>query len=150
MGKESVNFLKSKKAQQSNWFMIVLVLAVITLVVVALAITGAFDKIGNVFDQASDLEVAAQACNVYASQNMKTSYCRDFKEVELAGRTQYANCKYLEGYADFENKLECDSDVVENLISEFCTNKDLDDDEKVNEFTCGNIDGNPNNPADGI
>ncbi|MCF7910136.1 hypothetical protein K9L16_00495 [Candidatus Pacearchaeota archaeon] len=131
--------LLSKKAQQSNWFMIVLVLAIITLVVVALALTGAFDKIANIFGQASDLEVVAQACGVYASQDLKTSYCNEFKKVEINGKTQYANCEYLENYAEFDGEGQISCNVKDIIIVSFCVNKKLDSDELVNGKQCGNL-----------
>lgn len=117
--------------------MIILVLAIITLVVVALAITGAFGKINNLFNKVSDLEVAAQACEQYASVGLKTSYCNTFQKVELNGKVQYANCEYLKNHgAVFDDKEIGNCSVDDNFLKEFCVNKKLGDEEMVNGKTC--------------
>lgn len=128
-----------KKAQQSNWFVIVLVMAIIVLVVVALSVTGAFGKISDLFGKAKDIEIMAQSCGVYASQNLETSYCNTFDEVEINGKKQYANCEYLEEHAEFEGEGSIECGDMTSTIRFFCKNKELKKDEKINALTCGSF-----------
>ena len=144
------NFFMNKKAQQSNWFMIVLVLAVITLVVVALALTGAFGKITKIFNLVNDLEGAVKSCEVHASQGLRTSYCDIIDDkFDVDGRTEYISCAYLESInkLSVNNPPECLQDLGLKAKT-FCDNKNLDEDEWVNGMQCKNAGGNPNNPAD--
>jgi hypothetical protein len=131
----------NKKAQHSNWFLIVLVLAVIVLVVVGLSITGVFSKITDLFDKVTDLETTAQACGVYASSGLKTSYCNIFQKVEINGEVNYATCKYLKDKGhiliDIE-EINCGEEGSyneEELRINFCEKKGIKK-EKVNGELC--------------
>ncbi len=133
----------NKKAQQSLWFPIILILAIIVLVIVALNFFGVFDAIfGKADVLPGELEAAAFSCGLSSSQGLKTSYCNEFKKLKIAGTEQHATCEYLESYAEFE-KLgeECDNEKVELLAIELC--KTLKDDKLVNGKVCY-IDGTGN------
>ena len=81
-----------------------------------------------------DLEVAAQSCELSAKQEFTTSYCNEFKELKISGKKQYVNCKFLEGYAEFEKLEGCDSDKVNNLAKQLC--ETLKDEGLVNGKLC--------------
>ncbi len=142
----------NKKAQQSNWFMIVLVLAVMVLVVVGLAVTGAFGKIIDFFSKVSDIEVAAQACQVYAGQNLKTSYC-GFQKVKINSQVQYADCPNLKILGAFFDSKDMGCTDVKNTPKNYCENQRLKCNAIVNQKTCtelganGCVGDNPDNNA---
>ncbi len=125
-----------KKGQLDKWF-IPLIVMVVAAVIIILFFSGAFGTIGEIFEKFSSVEIAAQACGSYASPevNLKTSYCDLFQKVEISGTKQYANCEYLENYAEFE-KLgeECDSIKVDRLAKEQC--QTLKDEVLVNGRPC--------------
>ncbi len=122
--------------------LILLILGIIVLVVVAVGFIKGWDFIfGKIGILPGDLEVAAKACDVSGSNNLKTSYCNEFKEVKIAGKKQFVNCDYLEQYATFTHLLPEDScsdtaNTVRNLAEQLCDNENLKEDDKVNGETC--------------
>lgn len=88
--------------------LILIVLGVVVLVVVILGFTIGFENIIGKFRLVPELEPVAQLCQTSVQQGFETSYCKDFKEVKIGGKTQYVNCDYS-GLA-FEGKggITCD------------------------------------------
>jgi hypothetical protein len=125
-----------KKAQLNINMLVLLFLGIIIAAIVVFGVFGGFDAIfGKVDVLPGELEAAAQSCGISASQGLKTSYCDEFKNVKISGKDQYANCKYLESYSEFE-KLgeECDTEKVELLAMELC--ETLNNNKLVNGKIC--------------
>lgn len=136
------SILDKKKAQGfSITTLAILVLAVIVVVVVVLGFTKGWGYIfGKTDVLPTNLEAAAQSCSIASSSNLKTTYCYEFKEVEIAGKDQYMNCEKIIAYAEFDPIEDpCDPDQVSDLAKELCVNQDLDDDDLVNEVTCADL-----------
>lgn len=129
----------NKKGQGlSTTTLVLLILAGIVLVVVVLGFTQGW---GYIFDKINllpgDLEAAAQSCGLSATQGLSTSYCNEFKELKIAGKKQWANCDYLEGYAEFTKlTTDCSPEIVTNLAAQVCANEGLDADDLVNGNPC--------------
>jgi hypothetical protein len=128
----------SKRGQVESSTMIYLIIAVVVLVVVVLGFVMGWDKIlGWLKFAPDDLEKAAQGCGFAAEQNLKTTYCNEFKEVSVSGKKQFLNCDELEVYATFTNLEEgCDETQVNTLAKALCINEKLGDDELVNGVSC--------------
>ena len=64
--------------------LVLIVLGVIVLVVVAIGVTQGFDSVFGWLPGfiPQDLEKTTQACNIYAQQDLTTSYCKEFKEIK--------------------------------------------------------------------
>lgn len=124
----------NKKAQATR-FIVILIVGIIVLVVVALGFTQGwgviFDKIGLL---PGNLEAAAQSCGISASQNFKTSYCNEFKEVTITGKKQHVTCEYLENHAEFEKLSESCTLNQTKLAEDLC--KTLKDNKIVNGRVC--------------
>ena len=83
---------------QEWWWMLTLLLGLVLVVLAILFFTGFFDKLNTAVGVLpGDLEIVTQACKLAVSANLATSYCKDFKEVEMvAGGKQWVNCQYNE------------------------------------------------------
>ena len=115
----------NKKAQEfSIVTLVVLVLAIAVLVIVILGFWKGWDYVfGKVGTLPGNLEAAAQSCKVSAEADLATSYCYEFKEVTIGGKTQRANCEYLTSYATFTKLASaCDAAKVRTSAESVCTN----------------------------
>jgi hypothetical protein len=106
--------LLSRKKGQSNegGMLIWIVVAIIAAIVVILFFTGGFGVFSNLFKQAPQtLEAATQACKLVASPETRTSFCDQWREVDIAGVTQLVNCQYSAIYnqLDLSSQIECRS-----------------------------------------
>tara|TARA_Y100000034_G_C6750237_1_gene333414 strand:- start:11 stop:661 length:651 start_codon:yes stop_codon:yes gene_type:complete len=89
--------LLSKKGATgvSIGFLIMILFAVVFVVLAILWISGFFDTIGGATTGLpGDLEFVSQGCITSANAGLRTSFCKEYKEVELLGRDQWINCQY--------------------------------------------------------
>ena len=133
------NVLDNRKTQGlSVTTMILLASGVVLLVIIVLAITGVWGSIAVKLNLLpSNLEAAAQSCELSADAQLKTSYCNEFKKVRIAGKKQYINCEELTAYTEFElwDDPGCD-DTVGELANQTCHNEELGDDFLINGEKC--------------
>ncbi len=131
---------RDKKGQGlSSETIILLLIAVVVLVIVILGFTKGWGWVFGGFGLLpGDLEKSAQACDLAGQNNLKTTYCNEFKEVKISGKNQFVNCEYLakSGYASFTTLTEsCGS--ITKLAQDTCTNQRLDDQkDMINGETC--------------
>ena len=103
--------LRNKKgASEEGGMVIWIIVAVIAAIVVILFFVGGFDFFKGLFGQAPEsLETAVQACKLVASPDTRTSYCDQWRSVEIAGVTQLVNCQYpaIRSKLDIAVDVEC-------------------------------------------
>ncbi|HVY01246.1 MAG TPA: hypothetical protein VHA12_00590 [Candidatus Nanoarchaeia archaeon] len=110
---------------------LLMILGIVVVVLVILFATGFFDKVNNATDSAgSKLDVAAKACEIAGSQELKADYCQKFREIEVNGQSIYATCEY----SAIQNVMDktvsstfstlC-SGVTPSSAKEYCTNEKL-------------------------
>ena len=76
-------------------FLLTMVLGVVVLILAILFFSGFFDDVENVTSGLpQELEFVAQGCIASANAGLRTSYCKEYKDVELLGRDQWINCQY--------------------------------------------------------
>ncbi|MEK6917540.1 MAG: hypothetical protein AABW51_01190 [Nanoarchaeota archaeon] len=123
----------------SSETIIILVIAVIVLVIVVLGFTRGWDWVfGGFAKLPGDLEKTGQACGFAGENNLKTTYCNEFKEVKIAGKNQRVNCEYLakNNYATFTTLTEACGSITK-LAQDTCVNERLDDQkDMINGETC--------------
>ncbi|MEK6945664.1 MAG: hypothetical protein AABW63_02635 [Nanoarchaeota archaeon] len=130
---------RDKKGQGlSSETIILLLIAVVVLVIVILGFTKGWGWVFGGFGLLpGDLEKSAQACDLAGQNNLKTTYCNEFKEVKISGKTQFLNCEELTKYATFTTLSEaCDGTQVKNLAKQLCVNQRLDNSTEVNGISC--------------
>lgn len=89
----------NKKGQEGVTLttILLMILGIVVVVLVILFATGFFDKVDNAANAAgSKLDVAAKACELVGSQNLKADYCLAYREIEVNGESIYVNCEYSE------------------------------------------------------
>jgi hypothetical protein len=85
---------RMNKKGQELWQLLVLLLGIAVVAIVIIGAIFGFDKIFGLFRPVGgELELVAQQCKLAAENNLVTSYCIEFKEVKIAGETQYVNCQ---------------------------------------------------------
>ena len=89
---------KSKRAQElSTTALILIVIGVIILVFVVLGFSigwnNLFEKIGIFAGGGSSIESITLACKNAVGLNSIYSFCQDFKQIKVNGKTQYLNCQ---------------------------------------------------------
>lgn len=114
--------IANKRGQSSEGNMLIwIIVAIIAAVVVILFFTGGFDVFKNLFKQApQSLESATQACSLVASPQTRTSYCDQWREVDIAGSTQLVNCQY----PAIKSRLDVGEDIICSSIDGTRTNLD--------------------------
>ena len=123
------------KKAQSTQFIILLLVGLAAAAIVIIGVMGGFDAIfGKIGLLPGNLEAAAQSCGISSSQNLKTSYCNEFKQVTITGKKQYVTCDYLENHAEFEKLSEACTLERATLAKDFC--KTLRDSKLVNGKVC--------------
>ena len=121
--------------------LVLIVLGVIVLVVVAIGVTQGFDSVFGWLPGfiPQDLEKTTQACNIYAQQDLTTSYCKEFKEIKTPSKVKtYVNCEFSEIQEQLTKKLNCDS----NEALTFCLSLAQDSsfsEKKVNGKVCKKV-----------
>lgn len=114
---------------------LLLLLGLAAVVLVVLGALGVFENtIGKLDLFPGDLEAAAQSCGISATQNLKTSYCYEFKEVKIGGTKQYITCEKLESYAEFDKLTGCDETMRDAASTTLC--RTLKDNAIVNKKVC--------------
>src|SRR3989344_48879 len=138
--------VKKRGQDLSITTLVLIVLGVIVLVVVAIGVTQGFDSVFGWLPGfiPQDLEKTTQACNIYAQQDLTTSYCKEFKEIKTPSKVKtYVNCEFSEIQEQLTKKLNCDS----NEALTFCLSLAQD-----SSFSEKKVNGTPNscsNPEDG-
>lgn len=134
----------NKKAQGlSSETIILLIIAVVVLAIVILGFTKGWSWVFSIFGMLpGDLEKAKQACDFAGTNNLETTYCNEFKEVNIAGKSQYLNCDGLEKYASFTFlDGNCNPNMVSDLSKQLCINEKLKNETLVNEVSCETLTG---------
>ena len=143
MLKERMN----KKGQEGVTLttLLLIVLGIVVVVIIIIGATSGFDFIfGKVkLLPGQSLETAVKSCEVAGSSNLKADYCREFKEIEVDGVTQYVTCTsgVIQNLMEGDKKLAggC-GNVAQNAEKEFCLTDKIKESKwdvtLVNEGTC--------------
>ena len=127
----------NKKGQEmSVTTLILIIIGIVLLVVLILGFTMGWQNLWNkinILGGTSNIETVIQACNLAATSDSTYSYCSEFKQIKVSGKTEYLNCEDSR-VTGLTKTLTCSSDVA----PKFCEGLTLKagDIVKVNGKTC--------------
>ena len=132
--------MRNKKGQEMSVATLVLiVIGVILLVLLILGFTmgwqNLWDKI-NIFGGGADIDAVVQSCGIASATDAMASYCDEFKQVDIAGETQYVNCQYSAVQNRLDKALSCGDDRDKNFCQSLDQSQQKFQDTVVNGKTC--------------
>lgn len=103
----------NKKGQEmSVATLILIVIGIVLLVVLILGFTMGWQSLWNkinIFGGTSNIETVIQACNLAATSDSTYSYCNEFKQLKISGKTEYLTCEDPRLQGGLMKQLDCSS-----------------------------------------
>jgi len=136
--------VKNKKGQDlSIGTLILIVLGVVVLVLLILGFSigwsNLWEKV-NIFGGGSSLGDVVTACNLAVTSDNTFDYCQNYRQIKVNGETEYVNCKDSRIAPNLNAQLSCDSQSIQDAMSErveqICDN---DENAVVNGENCPTI-----------